>query len=97
MKLGLVLGMEITEKKEAESKGLNPQSVTEATSFNSDKEAEDRERQARDLKAGLHPLKVWSLSFSITPHARIFAVKRLRVYDYLAVCFVLFGVFFNFC
>ncbi|RVX09665.1 Eukaryotic translation initiation factor NCBP [Vitis vinifera] len=49
--------MEITEKKEAESKGLNPQSVTEATSFNSDKEAEDRERQARDLKAGLHPLK----------------------------------------
>ena len=44
-------------ESEAESKGLNLQSM-EATSFNSDKEAEDRERQVRDLKAGLHPLKV---------------------------------------
>lgn len=39
---------------------------------NNSKEARDfRERQARDLKAGLHPLKVFlshSLSLSLSPH-----------------------------
>lgn len=55
--------MELIEKKEGES--------VDQSSFNNpitDKEAD--ERQARDLKAGLHPLKVslsLSLSFSSLP------------------------------
>lgn len=45
----------IAEKKETESRTVdNTQPPTSLT----EREAEDRERIAQDLKAGLHPLKV---------------------------------------
>lgn len=52
----------------------SPSSVSDYTNANSNynnKEARDfRERQARDLKAGLHPLKVFlSLTVSLAAHA----------------------------
>nr|DAD42097.1 TPA_asm: hypothetical protein HUJ06_000327 [Nelumbo nucifera] len=47
--------MEISEKKE-DTKGSNAQPPLDA-SAPADKEAEERERQERELKAGLHPLK----------------------------------------
>lgn len=58
--------MEITEKKDTENNtnnsNNNAQTTLDSASLeNIDKEAE--ERQARDLKAGLHPLKV--LSFAL--------------------------------
>lgn len=47
----------IAEKKETESRTVdNTQPPTSLT----EREAEDRERIAQDLKAGLHPLKVSS-------------------------------------
>lgn len=52
--------MEITEKKESDN---NTQAVDSAESNN--KEVE--ERQARDLKANLHPLKVFFFFFSFFP------------------------------
>ncbi|XP_043690958.1 eukaryotic translation initiation factor NCBP-like [Telopea speciosissima] len=49
--------METTvEKKEADNKGLNALQVVDP-SASADKEAEERERQVRELKSGLHPLK----------------------------------------
>ncbi|KAL7168806.1 hypothetical protein ACSBR2_033941 [Camellia fascicularis] len=49
------------EKKESDNKissNPNSQSVVDPNpTATADKESEDRERQARDLKAGLHPLK----------------------------------------
>lgn len=53
----------VAEKKE----GDNIQSLVDPSlTPNADKElAEDRERQARDLKAGLHPLKVSLLFLSL--------------------------------
>lgn len=55
--------MEIPEKKEVESKGVNPQGVVEPLSASADREAEERDRQAGELKAGLHPLKVSCFRF----------------------------------
>lgn len=52
----------IAEKKETESKADNTQQPTSLT----EREAEDRERIAQDLKAGLHPLKVL-IFFSLNP------------------------------
>ncbi|KAJ4971819.1 hypothetical protein NE237_004918 [Protea cynaroides] len=48
--------MDVTEKKEIDNKGSNAQQVVDP-SLAADKEAEERERQARELRAGLHPLK----------------------------------------
>ncbi|XP_042513523.1 eukaryotic translation initiation factor NCBP-like [Macadamia integrifolia] len=48
--------MEIIEKKEGDGKGLNALQVVDPSAA-SDKEAEERERQSRELKSGLHPLK----------------------------------------
>ncbi|THG03528.1 hypothetical protein TEA_009754 [Camellia sinensis var. sinensis] len=52
----------VAEKKESDNKissNPNSQSVVDPNpTATADKESEDRERQARDLKAGLHPLKV---------------------------------------
>ncbi|GMP87147.1 hypothetical protein CsSME_00039653 [Camellia sinensis var. sinensis] len=51
----------VAEKKESDNKissNPNSQSVVDPNpTATADKESEDRERQARDLKAGLHPLK----------------------------------------
>ncbi|XP_043690459.1 eukaryotic translation initiation factor NCBP [Telopea speciosissima] len=48
--------MEITEKKEGDNKGSNAQQVVDPSTA-ADEEAEEHEWQARELKAGLHPLK----------------------------------------
>lgn len=56
--------MEITEKKEGDNKGLNAQPIVDASAA-TDREAEERERQARELKSGLHPLKVSLLSIFV--------------------------------
>ncbi|KAL2923248.1 Eukaryotic translation initiation factor NCBP [Bienertia sinuspersici] len=45
--------MDMVDKRD--SHNTNNQTVSDTSLL--DKEAEDRERQARDLKAGLHPLK----------------------------------------
>lgn len=53
--------MESTEKKEVEIKASSvppPPLVAGPPGGDADVDAEDRERYARELKAGLHPLKV---------------------------------------
>lgn len=48
--------MDMVEKKDSQNNNNN-QGAADTPLI--DREAEDRERQARDLKAGLHPLKVY--------------------------------------
>lgn len=58
--------MEVTgEKRELEKKNLNNTPSPTIDSLTADREAEDRERVALDLKAGLHPLKVSLSLFSL--------------------------------
>ena len=47
--------MDIAEKRDSHNNNNQTQGVADNSLV--DREAEDRERQARDLKAGLHPLK----------------------------------------
>lgn len=50
---------EFDTNKNSSSNALDPSStLSTIANAAADKEAEDRERQARDLKAGFHPLKV---------------------------------------
>ena len=52
--------MDMVEKKDSQNNNNN-QGASDTSLI--DREAEDRERQARDLKAGLHPLKVYLFLF----------------------------------
>lgn len=54
--------MEIAEKKDTEIKASN---ALPAVDYSVDRESDDRDRHSRELKAGLHPLKVSSLIFPI--------------------------------
>lgn len=54
--------MEIAEKKETEIKAST---ALPSVDSSADRESDDRDRQSRDLKAGLHPLKVSSWIFPL--------------------------------
>ena len=59
--------MEISEKKEQENNNNISQTTTLDSSSTADIiDKESEERQARDLKAGLHPLKVPNLSLTLS-------------------------------
>lgn len=60
----------VAEKKEGDNKNSNTHTLIDLSSFtpNADKEAEDRQRQARDSKAGLHPLQVSLLHIYTSTH-----------------------------
>jgi hypothetical protein len=59
--------MEISEKKEPENNNNISQSATLDSSSTTDIiDKESEERQARELKAGLHPLKVPNPSLSLS-------------------------------
>ncbi|KAG6751885.1 hypothetical protein POTOM_044096 [Populus tomentosa] len=60
--------MEISEKKEPENNNNISQTATPDSSSTADIiDKESEERQARELKAGLHPLKVLNPSLSLSP------------------------------
>lgn len=54
--------MEIAEKKDTEIKAST---ALPAVDYSVDRESDDRDRHSRELKAGLHPLKVPSSFFPI--------------------------------
>lgn len=91
----------VAEKKEFDNKNssnaLDTSSTLSTIANLADKEAEDRERQARDLKAGFHPLKVKLSLFSLKCISIILVYQLLLagssiVSRYCSSFYFIFGV-----
>jgi hypothetical protein len=86
--------MEISEKKEPENNNNISQTATLDSSSTTDIiDKESEERQARELKAGLHPLKVPNPSLSLShthPLLCVFAIflRLLRFGSFSAMGFM---------